>query len=163
MKDFEKREVWAVVGVLVTVVIASLIAYTSTSIAPPILTMWLAGAAALGLVIGFTTGASETAGAASSMIGFISGGVLVPVLGGIAALVKQPETTKETSTYLEDHVVTKVVEVTAQLPATELHPLWVAGSFFAVFSLAAILGIGLGVRRRVGAIGNAGAPIKLQP
>ena len=123
--------------------------------------MWLAGAAALGLITGFTTGASETAGAGASLVSFVSAGVLVPILGGIAALLKQPEITKESSTYSGEHVTQKVTEVATQLHATEFHPLWVAGSFFVVFSLMAIVGIALGVRRRVGTINNTSAGVKL--
>jgi hypothetical protein len=72
----------------------------------------------------------------------------------VAALLKQQEITKEKSMYSGEQVTEKVTEVTTQLQATEFHPLWVAGSFFVVYSLAAILGIALGVRRRIGQINN---------
>lgn len=43
---------------------------------------WLAGAASLGLISGFTTGASAQTGAAAELLKFISGGILVPLVGG---------------------------------------------------------------------------------
>lgn len=125
----EKRELGLLGAYAVIAVIALVIAdRASDTDTAPILTMWLLGAAALGLVSGFTTGASKLAGAGAQLIGFISGGVIVPILGGVVALVQQPEASTAT-------------------PA-KLHPLWVAGSFFAAYSIFAIIGIAVGIRRR---------------
>lgn len=131
----ERRELIVLSAYVVLVLLAVVAAYLgSDKPSVPILVIWLAGAAALGLVTGFTTGASQKAGAAEQLMGFISGGILVPILGAVASLLKQPETT------------TSVITITN--PPTEMHPLWVAGSFFALYSIFAIIGIVLGVRRR---------------
>lgn len=160
----ERGERNLLIAYVVLVVITLGIAYSaSNTAAAPILTMWLLGAAALGLVSGFTTGASEQAGAAAQLIAFISGGVMVPILGGVATLLKQPETTTETNTYSGEQLLQKITAITATSQASELHPLWVAGSFFAVYSIFAIIGVAVGVRRRNGTVGRKPGGIKLAP
>jgi hypothetical protein len=125
--------------------------------------MWLLGAAALGLVSGFSTGASLQAGAAAQLIAFISGGIIVPILGGVVSLLKQPETTTETNTYSGEQLVQKITAITMTNQPAELHPLWVAGSFFAVYSMFAIMGVALGVRRRNGMVGTGSGGINIAP
>ena len=117
-----------------------------------IIVVWLAGAGALGLLSGYTTGASEQTGTAGEFLKFLSGGVLVPLVGGIAALVRQPERTTERSTYVGDHVTEKITEVTLPSQAAHFHPLLVLGSFFVAYSVLAIIGIRLGVAHRAGGI-----------
>ena len=50
--------------------------------------MWLAGAAAIGLLGGYATGASEKAGTATEFTKLLGTGLIVPVLGGHVNLPK---------------------------------------------------------------------------
>jgi len=49
--------------------------------------LWMAGAVALGLVSGFTTGLSKQPGSGTEFVKFLGAGILVPILGGLAALL----------------------------------------------------------------------------
>jgi hypothetical protein len=161
-ENTEKREA-ATLGIAALVILIVLVVtYLSASSVPPILGMWLLGAAALGLVSGFISGASEKEGTAEHALGFLSAGVVVPILVGIAALLRAPQTTTEQTTYDGEHITKKVVDIVNKTEVTELHPLWVVGSFFVVFGLSTIVGIALGVRRRNETINKKPGGIKLR-
>ena len=96
-----------------------------------ILAVWLAGAAGLGMLCGYTTGASEHTGAGTELIKFLGAGILVPLLAGIATLLQRPQKTAETYTYTpSDQVATKVVDTTFPAESALSHPLLILGSFF---------------------------------
>lgn len=113
-----------------------------------VLAMWLVGAGALGLLSGFTTGASSQAGTAAEFLKFLSGGIVVPILGAVAALLQQRQKTVESFTYTGDQITEKVTEVTIPSQFAEFHPLWVLGSFLFAYGFLAVLGIVLGVSCR---------------
>jgi hypothetical protein len=99
------------------------------------LRVWMSGAGALGLLSGFTTGFSSRAGSGSEFLKFLGAGILVPLIGGSAALIARAQ------------------DVDAQLEsAPSADPLIVLGSFFLVFGLVAILGILSGVLLRRGGL-----------
>ena len=104
------------------------------------LRVWLAGAGALGLVTGFTTGLSENPGSGMEFVKFLGAGILVPLVGGVSALLARSQRVTENSTYADAQVVEKVTETVTSSDAM-LHPLTVLGSFFVMFALVAILAI----------------------
>jgi hypothetical protein len=116
--------------------------------------VWLAGAAALGLVSGFTTGAVGQTGIGTEFLKFLSAGIIAPLLGAVVTLLEFRKLTFEFNTYTaSQQLESKVVGI--QLPDAFpfMHPLWVLGAFFLTFSLGAVLGIVLGVAaRRMGNI-----------
>ena len=119
---------------------------------------WLAGAAALGLLTGFTTGLSSHAGSGIEFVKFLGAGILVPLVGGASALIARPQQVTEKSTYSGTQLVEKVTTTVTSSDAA-IHPLTILGSFFLVFAAIAILGILGGVLAR-----SAGLPeIKLKP
>jgi len=109
---------------------------------------WIGGAGALGLLSGYTTGNSNQPGTASEFLKFLSGGVLVPLVGGIVAVVQQPHKTTETTTYTGDHVTQQVTETTFSSPSAHLYPLGLLAGFFIAYSMFAIVGVLLGVENR---------------
>jgi len=136
--------------VIALVIIAVPIVFSIIPVASAsrLLSIWLAGAAALGLLSGFTTGASKQPGISGEFIKFLSGGILVPLTAAIATALKGPATTTETYEYLGELVAKKVTEVTTPPQMDLLSPLSVLGSFFVVYSLLAILGILLGASQK---------------
>jgi hypothetical protein len=119
---------------------------------PVIVTAWLGGAAALGVLSGFTTGASEHTGTASEFLKFLSGGVVVPLLGGLGAMIGQAQQTTESFVYDGEKVLQHVTQVGLDSVTTSLYPLGVFGGFLLAYSLSAVLGIILGAKFRVGGI-----------
>ena len=107
--------------------------------------VWLAGAGALGLLSGFTTGASKQQGTAGELLKFLSAGIIVPLLGGIAAIVRQPQQTIERSTYVGEHVTEKITEIVLKPEIAYLYPLAILGGFFVTYGVFATLAIILGV------------------
>ncbi len=108
---------------------------------PPV-RLWMAGAGALGLVGGLITGLSDKEGSGTAFMTFIGTGLLVPILGGVAALLGNTETVTEKSTYDNNsHVVERTTETISSLSDNLMHPLAVLGSFFLAFGVLAILGI----------------------
>jgi ribose/xylose/arabinose/galactoside ABC-type transport system permease subunit len=104
--------------------------------------LWMAGAGALGMVSGLTTGLSTEKGSGQAFVTFLGTGLLVPILGGVAAFLGQTEKVTEESTYANDQLVKKITEtVTSFSDGPLLHPLAVLGSFFLAFGVLAILGI----------------------
>lgn len=129
---------------LVTLVMLLILPIQETA---KITVLWLAGGAALGFLSGFTTGASEQTGTAAEFLKFLSAGVLVPLIGGVTALLRAPQITKETTTSTAG-VTEKVITTGPSTEGILLHPLSVLGSFFLVYSLFAVLGIGVGMFTR---------------
>jgi vacuolar-type H+-ATPase subunit I/STV1 len=103
--------------------------------------LWMAGAGALGLVSGFITGFSSSSDSGKAFTTFISTGLLVPILGGVAALLGDTEKVTEKTTYLNSNIVEKTTETVSSISDNLLHPLAVLGSFFLAFGVLAILGI----------------------
>jgi hypothetical protein len=106
--------------------------------------LWLAGAAALGLVSGFTTGASSQTGAGAELLKFISGGILVPLLSGVVAILQYRQGSKEHYQYMGDHLVEKTTEATVPTDFAYFHPLWVLALFFVGYCSFAVIGVMLG-------------------
>lgn len=119
---------------------------------PVIVTAWLGGAAALGVLSGFTTGVSDHTGTASEFLKFLSGGVVVPLLGGLGAMIGQAQRTTESYVYDGDNVLQHVTEAGLDSVTTSLYPLGVFGGFLLAYSLSAVLGIILGAKFRTGGI-----------
>ena len=125
----------------------------------PPLRLWLAGAAALGLLTGFTTGLSSHAGSGVEFVKFLGAGVLVPLVGGVSALIARPQQVTEKSVYTGTQLSEKIT-TTVTLSDAAIHPLAVLGSFFLAFALVAIVGIIGGVLAREGKLLPE---IKIQP
>jgi hypothetical protein len=145
LRQFGSSE-WILLVVYVVLLVGALaVAYlilrSPTAI---VLTIWVMSAAALGLLSGFSTGASQNVSPRLQVVTLLSTGIIVPILGGIVALLEQPETTTETNTYSGEYLIKKVTEITVPNQATELHPIWVAGSFFAAYCIAAMIGSAVG-------------------
>jgi len=109
-----------ILGVVVADVAANEVASSEVRV---VVALWLSGAAALGLLSGYTTGASDQTGTASEFLKFVSGGVLVPLLGGAAGLVQGSEKASESYSYLDGQLVEKVTATSGPLHATVFHPL----------------------------------------
>ena len=110
--------------------------------------LWMAGAGALGLVSGFTTGLSTDAAGKTEFMKFLVAGVSVPLLGGVAALMGKTQEVTENSTYSSTQLVEKTTKTVTSLSDGSLHPLAVVGSFFLMFGVVAILGIVSGMLLR---------------
>ena len=119
--------------------------------------LWIVGAAALGLLSGFVTGASEQQGAGAEFLRFLSGGILVPLLGAISSLIQLPQKTTEHFSYSADQITQKITETTIPLPGGYVQPLSIVGTFMLAYSLFAIVGIVVGIHRR-----KAGQEIKFR-
>jgi len=119
---------------------------------PLLLTVWLVGAGALGLLSGFTTGASEKAGAASEFLKFLSAGVVIPLLGGMGTMMGQHPTTTETFQYADGQVIQHVTQSALDSAEAVLYPVGVFAGFLLVFGLFATFGIILGAKFREGGI-----------
>ena len=136
--------------VLFAIIVAGpLVSYYLVSESLVIVATWLAGARALGLLSGYTTGASRATGTAGEFLKFLSGGVLVPLVGGIAGLLQRPQKITERYTYAGDQLVEKITETALASPFPLFQPLVILGSFLLVYGLLAIAGIILGARHRV--------------
>jgi hypothetical protein len=108
-------------------------------------TLWVAGATVLGLLTGLTTGLSKATGTAEKYLGFLSAGILVPLIGGIAVLLQTGQTVTERYTYSGDQLTRKVTTTMPEQPSFLLHPIAVLGLFFAAYSCAAVVGILAGI------------------
>jgi hypothetical protein len=137
---------------LISLVLFVLVALGACHLAGPDSTAarygWVVGAGALGLMTGLVTGASNQAGIGGQLLTFVSGGILVPLFGGVVALMQFRQGTREEYTYAGEHVATKTTSVFFPTGVEPLHPIWVLGAFFALYGSAAILGILLGVLLR---------------
>lgn len=134
-----------IIGVGVSAGICALVwAYFFSNLEDPALftvRLWIGGAGALGLVSGFITGFSSSSDSGKAFTTFISTGLLVPILGGVAALLGDTEKVTEKTTYLNSNIVEKTTETVSSISDNLLHPLAVLGSFFLAFGVLAILGI----------------------
>ena len=127
------------IGLAVIAVLAS--GWISVFPDSPPVRLWLAGAGALGLVSGFITGLSKADGSGPAFMTFLGTGLVVPLLGGVAALLGQTEEVTETSTYLNSQLAEKTTKTVTSVSDGSLHPISVLGSFFLVFSVLAIVGV----------------------
>ena len=123
-KPIPKYYIW--VCLIVFVILCGLLGliYSSTGDLRNI-SLWLAGAGALGLLSGYTTGASSQVGAASEFLKFVSGGILLPLFGGIA-------------TTLSNESI--------------FYSLEIIGGFLFFYSLFAIIGLIVGAKSRTDGI-----------
>jgi hypothetical protein len=116
---------------------------------------WVLGAGALGLMAGLVTGASTQTGIGGQFLTFVSGGILVPLFGGIVALMQFRQGSQEAYTYVGEKIATKTTSVV--VPGVEhLHPIWVLGAFFVLYGCGAVVGIVGGMALR-----ESGLSIKL--
>lgn len=134
------------VGGIVITLLGLLVVFLAYKLLPgfpdrPSAWFWITGAAALGLVSGLTTGLSENPGSGTSFMTFLGAGLLVPIIGGVAALLEQTVEVTEKSTYLSDQLVEKTTMTVTSFSDGSVHPLAVLGSFFLVFGVVAVLGI----------------------
>jgi hypothetical protein len=115
--------------------------------------LWMAGAAALGLLSGFSTGVSTEAGSGKEFVKFLGTGILVPILGGVGILLERTQEVTENSTYSGTQLVERTTTTVTSATEGSLPALAVLGSFFVAFALLALLGIVGGVLlRKSGAI-----------
>jgi hypothetical protein len=116
-----------------------------------LLRFWLAGGGALGLLTGYTTGLSKETGSGIEFVKFLSAGLVVPIIGALAALLSTTETVT-ISEYSGSGAqpLKKITETVASLSDASLHPAAALGSFFAVFGLFAVLGLTAGALFREG-------------
>ena len=128
--------------IVVGIGVAWIVAVTDTI---SIVAIWLVGAGGLGLLSGYTTGASEKTGSASDFLKFVSGGVLVPLLGGVAALLRGSQKTTETHRYEDGLVVEKITSTSSSFQDAISHPLVVLGGFLLLYSIFAVIGIVVGI------------------
>jgi hypothetical protein len=112
--------------------------------------LWMAGAAALGLLTGFTTGASADLGSGKEYVKFVGTGILVPIFGAVGTLLERTQKVTENSTYSGAQLVEKITTTLTPLAEGSLTPLTALGSFFVAFALFALLGIVGGVLLRIG-------------
>ena len=133
-KPIPKYYIW--VCLIVFVILCGLLGliYSSTGDLRNI-SLWLAGAGALGLLSGHTTGASSQVGAASEFLKFVSGGILLPLFGGIATLLSGSGDTANT---LSNESI--------------FYSLEIIGGFLFFYSLFAIIGLIVGAKSRTDGI-----------
>ena len=108
------------------------------------LLLWTAGGAAIGLLSGFVTGASEAQGSGAEFLRFLSGAIVLPLFGALPALLEGPERTTERSVYTGEQLTEKVVETGLIDPASYVAALHVIGAFLVAYSIMAIIGIVIG-------------------
>lgn len=108
-----------ILGILLLLGSCSLVDLTTTSVART----WFAGAVLLGLLSGFTTGASAETGAGTELMKFLSGAIIAPLLASAVSLTSP----------------------TSPAPTPTIHPMWAIGAFFIGFASAAMLGIQIGM------------------
>ncbi len=106
--------------------------------------LWLAGGAALGLVSGFTTGASNQTGIGSEFLKFISAGIITPLLGGIVTLLQFRKEMVETSRYEGGQLVQRTTADVIPEGYVPIHPLWMLGGFFLMYGIFAVVGVVIG-------------------
>ena len=141
----DRRWTWAI-GAIVTLagILAVVLLATGTiAVFPDSFPgrLWVAGAAALGLLSGFSTGISQEGGAAKELAKFVGAGLLVPLLGGVGALLGSTEEVTEQSTYSGTQLVQKTTRTVKAFPDGSLQPIAVSGSFFLTFGLLAPVGV----------------------
>ena len=136
--------VLASLGIIVVVLLVNGVIGLTTEAAR----LWVAGAAALGLVTGFTTGISEQAGSGQEFVKFIGAGILVLLLGGVATLLVNKEVVTEKFDYSGTQLMLKTTTTETPISDGFLHPIAVLGSFFTVFAVLAVVGIFAGMLLR---------------
>jgi hypothetical protein len=139
----EKRSRFGIGLLAITVILIGLIgigAFRSAEALQPG-RFWIAGAAAIGLLAGLTTGLSKQTGSGVELLKFLGAGLLVPLLGGVVALLEKSETVTEKTTYTGTLVSEKSTSTVTAFPEGIEHPLGTVGSFFAAFAIAACLGL----------------------
>ena len=136
--------VLAILGIIIVVLLVKGVIGLPTEAAR----LWAAGAAALGLTTGFTTGISDQEGSGQNFTTFIGAGIVVPLLGGVATLLVNKQVVTEKSVYTGTQLTLKTT--TTETPVSDgfLHPIAVLGSFFVVFALLAVVGIFAGMLLR---------------
>ena len=101
----------------------------------------MGGAAAIGLLTGFATGASKKAGSTGEFVTMVGTGILVPILAGLSEFLGKTQKTTEYSTYLESHLVEKTTTIVNQPSSGSISTMAALGSFFLAFSLLAVIGL----------------------
>lgn len=134
-----------ILAVVSAILTASIVASPDTR---HLITLWLSAAGALGLLSGYTTGASDENGTASEFLKFLSGGLLVPLFGGVAGLVSGSEKVTESYRYVDGQLVEKVTDTQGALQTIASHPMAVLGGFIVFYSVFAAAGIVLGIHHR---------------
>ncbi|HUF68933.1 MAG TPA: hypothetical protein VMM79_09860, partial [Longimicrobiales bacterium] len=109
---------------------------------------WTAGGAALGLLSGFVTGASEEQGSGAEFLRFLSGAIVLPLLGALPTLLEGPERMTERYVYAGDQLAEKVVETRLIEATGYVAPLHIIGAFLVAYAIMAISGIVIGADAR---------------
>ena len=133
-----------VVGVGAAVGVASVVAAQDLRWT---LALWLAGAVGLGLISGYSTGASKKTGSTGEFLKFVSAGIVVPLLGA-TSIVQGSKVVSESITYVQDQVATKVTDTSGVSYEAGIHPLAVLGGFFLFYGAFAATGIVIGIHHR---------------
>ena len=103
--------------------------------------LWIAGAAGIGFLSGFTTGVSNDTGSGKEFVKFIGTGVLIPILGSGGTLLIGIKEYTEKNVYLQDKLTEQTTRTVTTFSDGLLHPIAVLGSFFVGFALLAVVGI----------------------
>ena len=111
--------------------------------------LWVVGAAALGLLTGLVTGLTKEAGSGKQFVAFIGTGLVVPLLGGVGALLARSQEVVERTRYAGTQIVQRSTLTSTIVSENSIHPLAVLGSFFVAFSFAAIIGVVAGALLRM--------------
>ena len=147
MKEKEWGIFFSLAGILIVLALIWVAACSSSN--RSIELFWLAGAAAIGFLSGFTTGASTNAGSGMEFVKFIGTGILIPILGGAGTLYIGEKAYTEKNVYSSsDNLIEQTTNTATSFPNALLHPLAVMGLFFAVFALLAVIGIVAGAALR---------------
>lgn len=114
--------------------------------------LWMAGGAGLGLLTGLATGISKEGGGTGKLVGFVGTGLVVPLLGGVGALLVTREEVVESFVYEDAQLVEQTTTTITTLSEGSLHPLAVLGAFFLGFAILAIVGVMAGVYLKAGEV-----------
>jgi hypothetical protein len=145
--DIGSKHWWVCFSVFIALILIALISQFISGISNwKYLSIWLTGAGAIGLLSGYTTGVSKQKGVTGEFMKFISGGILVPLVGGIATLMKEPVNNIERYSYTDNVLTEKITSTTLQSQNTHYDALVILGGFLLVYCFLATIGIYLGVK-----------------
>ena len=103
--------------------------------------LWVAGAAALGLLAGFTTGLSQQTGVGLEFVKFLGAGLVIPLVGAVAVILNKTQSATETYSYSGTNLDKKVTLTQTEFPDKLSHPLAILGLFFSAFAIFAVVGV----------------------
>ena len=91
---------------------------------------------------------SDQTGTGTEFLKFLSGGLWVPLLAGVAGLVRGSEKVTESYRYADGQLVEKVIDTPGAVESAASHPMGVLGGFILFYGCFAAVGIVLGIHHR---------------